>query len=174
VSAPLVLAARVAVARRTRYRRHADPWPRERITRLDPDRLRAVPLFATMDAEHLRRIATFAAEDSAAAGTTLLREGDYSNELIAIEEGTADVLRQGRRLASLGPGDVFGEIGVLENELRTASVVATSPMRLVKLSTWDVRRLGPDTKARLQEVVEERRRQGRAGGALTKEAQRNM
>jgi CRP/FNR family transcriptional regulator, cyclic AMP receptor protein len=65
-------------------------------------------------------------------------------------------VRNGRRLASLGPGDVFGEIGVLENEMRTASVVATSPMRLVKLSTWDVKRLARDTKARVREVVEQR------------------
>jgi CRP-like cAMP-binding protein len=124
---------------------------------MDQSRLRAVPMFAGMDDEELRRIATFATEDSASPGTVLVREGDYSNELVAIEEGTADVLRHGQRIARLGPGDVFGEIGVLQKELRSASVVATSPMRLVKLTTWEVKRLKPATVARLREVIEERR-----------------
>ena len=91
----------------------------------------------------LRRIATFVTEDSAEEGTTLMREGDYATELVAIEEGTADVIRGDRRLATLGPGDVFGESGVLEAELRNASVVATSPMRMVKLTTWEIKRLTP-------------------------------
>ncbi len=129
---------------------------------MDADRLRGVPLFAAMDDQELRRIATFATEDSASVGTTLVREGDYSTEMIAIEEGTAEVVRAGQVLASLGPGDVFGEMGVLTKEQRTASVVATSPMRLVRLSMWDIKRLGPETKARLRAVVEERRSADRA------------
>ncbi len=136
---------------------------------MDGNRLRSVPLFAAMDDDEVRRIATFATEDSAAAGTVLMREGDYATDLIAIEEGTADVLKGGRRLATLGPGDVFGEMGVLTKDQRTASVVATSPMRLLKLSMWDVKRLGPETKARLRAVVEERqdrdRRRGEASHA---------
>jgi CRP/FNR family transcriptional regulator, cyclic AMP receptor protein len=93
-----------------------------------------------------------------------MREGDYSTELVAIEEGTADVMRGNRRLATLGPGDVFGEAGVLEAERRNASVVATSPMRMVKLTTWEIKRLTPETVARLREVVEERRVAGELRG----------
>jgi CRP/FNR family transcriptional regulator, cyclic AMP receptor protein len=128
---------------------------------MDPDNLRAVPLFATMAEPDLRRIATFASEDSVAAGTTLMREGDYSNEMIAIESGTADVIQGASKVADLGPGDVFGEIGVLARELRNASIVASSPMRLIRLTTWDVKRLPAETRDRLAELVESRR--GSAG-----------
>jgi CRP/FNR family transcriptional regulator, cyclic AMP receptor protein len=124
---------------------------------MDPDNLRAVPLFASMAEPDLRRIATFASEDSVPAGGTLMREGDYSNEMVAIESGTADVIQGGRTVASLAPGDVFGEMGVLERELRTASIVARSPMRLIRLTTWDVKRLPEETRARLVELVRSRR-----------------
>jgi CRP-like cAMP-binding protein len=124
---------------------------------MDPDHLRAVPLFAEMSEPDLRRIATFATEDSAQMGTTLMREGDYSNDLIAIESGTADVMRDGQLLRSLGPGDVVGEIGVLERELRTASVVASSPVRLIRLTNWDVKRLPRETRDRLLELARSRR-----------------
>ena len=124
---------------------------------MDADNLRAVPLFASMAEGDLRRIATFATEDSVPAGATIMREGDYSNEMVAIESGTADVIRGGDTVASLGPGEVFGEIGVLERELRTATIVASSPMRLIRLTNWDVKRLPRETRARLAELVEARR-----------------
>lgn len=124
---------------------------------MDPENLRAVPLFASMADPDLRRIATFAFEDSAPAGARLMREGDYSNEIVAIESGTAEVIEGGRKVADLGPGDVFGEIGVLTRDLRTATVVATSPMRLIRLTTWEVKRLPAETRARLAELVESRR-----------------
>ena len=124
---------------------------------MDPDNLRAVPVFASMAEPDLRMIATFASEDSVPAGATLMREGDYSNEMVAIESGTADVIRDGRKVAALGPGDVFGERGVLERELRTASIVASSPMRLIRLTSWDVKRLPVEIRDRLAELVEIRR-----------------
>jgi CRP-like cAMP-binding protein len=124
---------------------------------LDPENLRAVPVFSSMADDDLRRIATFATEDSAPAGATLVREGDYSNDMVAIESGTADVLKGEETVGTLGPGDVFGEIGVLEGELRMATVVASSPMRLIRLTVWDVKRLPRDTRERLHALVEERR-----------------
>jgi CRP-like cAMP-binding protein len=116
-----------------------------------------VPLFAEMSEPDLRRIATFATEDSAQMGTTLMREGDYSNDMLAIESGTADVLRDGKVLRSLGPGDVVGEIGVLERERRTATVVASSAVRLIRLTNWDVKRLPRETRDRLLELARSRR-----------------
>jgi CRP-like cAMP-binding protein len=124
---------------------------------MDPENLRAVPVFSEMSDEDLRRIATFANEDSVAAGTTLLREGDYSNEMIAVESGTAEVQRDGSTLDTVGPGDVVGEIGVLEKGMRNASVVATSPMRLIRLTNWDVGRLPKETRERLLALAAERR-----------------
>ena len=132
---------------------------------MDPDNLRAVPLFAEMADRDLQVIATFATEDSVPAGATLMREGDYSNEVVAIETGTADVLQGDRTVASLGPGDIVGEMGVLERELRNASVVATSPMRLVRMTNWDVKRLPKETRARLAELVRSRQEAGSADGA---------
>ena len=131
---------------------------------MDPDNLRAVPLFAERADRDLRVIATFATEDSVPAGTTLMREGDFSNEVLAIETGTADVLHGDRTLASLGPGDIVGEMGVLERELRSASVVATSAMRLVRMTNWDVKRLPKETRARLAEPVRSRHEAGSADG----------
>jgi CRP/FNR family transcriptional regulator, cyclic AMP receptor protein len=131
---------------------------------MDPDNLRAVPLFAEMADRDLRVIATFATEDSVPAGTTLMREGDFSNEVLAIETGTADVLQGDSTVASLGPGDIVGEMGVLQRELRNASVIATSPMRLVRMTNWDVKRLPKETRARLAELVQNRQGADSADG----------
>jgi CRP-like cAMP-binding protein len=132
---------------------------------MDPDNLRVVPLFASMTEADVRRIATFASEDSVAAGATLMREGDYSNELVAIESGAADVLQGGEKVATLGPGDIFGEVGVLRRERRNASIVARAPMRLIRLTTFDVKRLPQETRDRLSDLVERRRPPDPTGAA---------
>lgn len=124
---------------------------------MDHENLRSVPLFASMSEDDLERIATFATEDSASEGTTLVREGDFSNDMVAIESGTADVSRDGEQIGSLGPGDVFGETGVLGKEPRNATIVASSPMRLVRLTSWEVKRLPQDVRDRMAELVESRR-----------------
>lgn len=94
---------------------------------MDPGRLRKIPVFADLDAEELAHIAALAAEVSVPAGKELVREGDYSYDVLAIEEGTARVERGGEHLDDVGPGDVVGEMGVLERSQRNATVVATSP-----------------------------------------------
>ena len=123
---------------------------------MDPDRLRAIPVFASLDEQTLRGIATFAIESSVPAGKQLVREGDYAYEFMAIEEGEAEVIRGDDKIATLGPGDFFGEIAVLEKTLRTASVVATTPMRLVALSHWDLKRVG-GAIAQIRATLEERK-----------------
>jgi CRP/FNR family transcriptional regulator, cyclic AMP receptor protein len=124
---------------------------------MDPNRLRSIELLAPLSDDDLTRIATFATETSAPEGQTLMREGDYATDLIGIEEGSADVVRDGGTIASLRAGDVVGEMGLIEKRRRSASVVATSPMRLIKLTHWDVRRLPAETRQRLEQVVSERR-----------------
>ena len=64
---------------------------------MDPNRLTAIPIFSQLSPEEAQRLAAFATETSIADGQILMKQGDYSTELIAIEEGTADVLRDGRR-----------------------------------------------------------------------------
>lgn len=124
---------------------------------MDPDRLRAIPVFASLDEETLRGIATFATESSVPAGKHLVKEGDYAYEFMAIEQGEADVMKGGVKVATLRAGDFFGEIAVLEKTLRTASVVATTPMRLVTLSHWDLKRVG-DAMEQIRATLEERKR----------------
>jgi CRP/FNR family transcriptional regulator, cyclic AMP receptor protein len=103
---------------------------------MDPSRLATITIFSQLSPEETKRLATFATETSAAEGQVLIREGDYSTELIAIEQGTADVIRGGRKIASLNPGDLIGEMGLIEHRRRNADVIATSPMRLIKLTHW--------------------------------------
>jgi len=124
---------------------------------MDPDRLTAIPIFSELSPEEARRLATFATETSAAEGQILLKEGDYSIELLAIEEGTADVIQGGRTIASLGPGDLIGEMGLLEHRPRTADVIASSRMRLLRLTHWEIRRMSDETVNRIKAIVEQRR-----------------
>jgi CRP/FNR family transcriptional regulator, cyclic AMP receptor protein len=126
---------------------------------MDTARLKRIPVFADLDDESLSNIAALAAEVSVPAGKELVREGDYSYDVLAIEEGTASVERGGERIADLGPGDVIGEMGVLERSQRNATVVATSPMLLVTLTSWDIRKLRKSTPLvvdHLRGLVEQR------------------
>jgi CRP/FNR family cyclic AMP-dependent transcriptional regulator len=132
---------------------------------MDPNRLTAIPIFSSLSPEEARRLAAFATETSAADGQILMKQGDYSTELIAIEEGTADVIKDGQKVASLKQGDLIGEMGLLEREPRNADVIATSPMRLLKLTHWEIRRMSDETLDRIKQVIEERRQAGVADPA---------
>ena len=127
---------------------------------VDAARLKNISVFSDLSDDALQSIASLAAEVSVPEGKELVREGDYSYDVLAIEEGSARVERGGDTVAELGPGDVIGEMGVLERSQRSATVVATSPMRLVTLTSWDVRRLrktAPDAVDHLRDLVERRR-----------------
>ncbi|MCW3012610.1 MAG: cyclic nucleotide-binding protein [Solirubrobacterales bacterium] len=127
---------------------------------MDADRLKNIPVFADLTPEGMQTIATFASEVSVPSGKELVREGDYSYDVLAIEEGTAEVTRGGEHVADLGPGDIVGEVGVLDKSTRNATVRATSPMLLVTLDRWDVKRLGkqsPEVLEHLTKLIDERR-----------------
>jgi len=126
---------------------------------MDVGRLKAIPLFESFSEDDLRKIAPFAEENSVGAGETLVREGDYSYDLMIIEEGKAEVRQGGQKLAERGPGDFFGEMGVLERHRRNADVVADSPMRLISFKTYDVKRMEknlPEAVEKLREAVAQR------------------
>jgi CRP/FNR family transcriptional regulator, cyclic AMP receptor protein len=130
---------------------------------LDATRLKSIPLFEEVGDEELAQIAPFTQEVSVEAGKVLVREGDFSYEFMAIEEGTAEVTRGGEHVADLDPGDFFGEMGLLEKTLRNATVTAKTPMRLVTLTGWDLRRVertAPEAIERVRAVLEERRPAG--------------
>jgi CRP/FNR family transcriptional regulator, cyclic AMP receptor protein len=127
---------------------------------LDATRLKSIPLFEEVGDDELRQIAPFAQEVTVEEGNVLVREGDFSYEFMAIEEGQAEVTRGGEHVADLGPGDFFGEMGLLEKTLRNATVTAKTPMRLVTLTGWDLRRVertAPQAIERVRSVLEERR-----------------
>ena len=122
---------------------------------MDPSRVKAIPLFQSIPEDEAKQIATFAGEQSVEEGKHLVDEGDFSWEFMAIEEGEAEVLRGGEHVADLGPGDFFGEMGLLEKDRRTATVVAKTPMRILTLTSWDLRRM-PNASEQIRQVMEER------------------
>jgi CRP/FNR family transcriptional regulator, cyclic AMP receptor protein len=127
---------------------------------LDTARLKRLPVFQDLGDEALSHISALAAEVSVPEGKELVREGDYSYDVLVIEEGTARVERGGEQIAELGPGDFIGEMGVLERHQRNATVVATSPMLLMTLTSWDIRRLrksAPEVVDHLRSLVEQRK-----------------
>ena len=127
---------------------------------MDASQLKSIPLFADVPDEELGQIATFAQEVMVNEGRELVREGDFSYEFMAIEEGEAEVTREGEHLADLGPGDFFGEMGLLEKTLRNATVTAKTPMRLITLTGWDLKRMErhiPEAIERVRETLEARR-----------------
>jgi CRP/FNR family transcriptional regulator, cyclic AMP receptor protein len=132
---------------------------------MDPNRLTAIPIFSHLSPEEGKRLAAFATETSVPEGQILMKEGDYSVELIAIEEGNADVIQGGKKIATLKEGDLIGEMGLLERRPRNADVIASSPMRLIKLTHWEIRRMSEDTVDRIKATIEERRQAGVADPA---------
>jgi CRP-like cAMP-binding protein len=127
---------------------------------LDPTRLKSIPLFEAVSDDALAEIATFAQEVSVEVGRELVREGDYSYEFMVIEEGAVEVKRAGEHVADLGPGDFFGEVGLLERDRRNATVVATAPTRLITLTGWDLKRLertSPAAVEAIRSVIGQRR-----------------
>ncbi len=127
---------------------------------MDASQLKALPLFADVPDEELRQIAGFAQEVNVEQGRELVREGDFSYEFMAIEEGEAEVTRDGQHVNDLGPGDFFGEMGLLEKTLRNATVTAKTPMKLVTLTGWDMKRMErhiPEAIERVRATLETRR-----------------
>src|SRR4029078_10990301 len=103
---------------------------------MDPSSLKKFDLFKDVDESKLSKIAPFTMLVEFPDGKTIIQEGGYSNDFYAIESGTAKVDRGGETIAEIGPGDVFGEQGLLERQERSASGVATSPVRAPQLEHW--------------------------------------
>jgi CRP/FNR family transcriptional regulator, cyclic AMP receptor protein len=126
---------------------------------MDTNRLAELPLFEGLDDDSLRAIAKSGHELSVQEGAEIVREGDYSYELTVIDEGQAEVISDGQVVATLGPGDVFGEVGVVRKDLRNATVRAATPLRLFTLTGWDLRRLRnrmPELAERIEALAAER------------------
>ena len=111
---------------------------------MDADHLREVPLFSDLGEDELGHLSEKLKEARFPEGAELIEQGDLSYKFFVLLEGTAEVEHSGRHLANLGPGDFFGEMGILEKQRRNSEVLATSPVRLAVMAGWDLRELMDD------------------------------
>ena len=126
---------------------------------METSQLKRIPLFADASDEELKQVAAFAESTEFDEGTEVIGEGEFSRALMAIEDGTATVSREGEHVADLGPGDIFGEAGMLDDSMRSATVTATSPLKLISMGHFEVKRLekdAPEVYARIEDLIAER------------------
>jgi CRP/FNR family cyclic AMP-dependent transcriptional regulator len=129
---------------------------------MDEARLRAIPLFEGLGRKERREVAQQADEVDVEPGRQLVREGEFAYEFFAIEEGGAEVRRGDQLLAELGPGDFFGEMGLIGQVTRNASVVTTAPTRVLVLTGSAFRHIErelPAVSKQIRKAIEERCRQ---------------
>ena len=122
-------------------------------------RVRDVPMFRHLSQSELERIAGWLQSYSIPEGDLLVREGASAHEFFLIEDGEAAVLEDGERVAVLGPGDFFGEIGLIETGRRTASVIAATPMDVIVMYRPEFERMKtelPTVADRIQAAIRER------------------
>ncbi len=105
------------------------------------DLIRKAPLFARLPRRELEQVAMIADEIDLSEGKEMTRQGSAGREFFVILEGTADVIRDGETVNTLRNGDFFGEIALISEEPRTATVVATSPVRALVITARSFRRL---------------------------------
>lgn len=112
-------------------------WERRAAAR----RLRTLDLFADCSPAELARIDALLTEVHVPAGRVLMSEGTPGKDFVIIIEGTATATRRGRELGEVGAGSFFGELSLLDEQPRTATVTAASPMRILVLNAFEFRRL---------------------------------
>lgn len=126
---------------------------------MDESNLRSIALFESLPEAATRVIARHADEIDVAEGTQLARQGEFAYEFFVIVDGTAEVLRDGEHVADLGPDDFLGEMGIIGKVVRNATVVTTSPARVIVMTPQAFRsmsRSNPDVAGRIEAAVEER------------------
>jgi CRP/FNR family transcriptional regulator, cyclic AMP receptor protein len=105
------------------------------------DALAPVPLFAELSEAELSQVAGLFKRRSFAAGETVAKEGSGGAAFYLIESGTAKVTIAGRERGSLGPGDYFGEIALIDEGARSATITAVDELVCYGLTYWDFRPL---------------------------------
>ena len=105
------------------------------------DLIKRVPLFSSASKHELEEIASIADEIDLPAERTVISEGDAGREFFVLIDGTADVERAGKKVASIGPGDFFGEIALIAKTPRNATITTTSPVRALVITDRAFRQL---------------------------------
>jgi CRP-like cAMP-binding protein len=103
--------------------------------------VQGVPLFADLNRRELQDLATTMKERNFQPGAQIATEGQTGIGFFVIAEGTAKVTQGGEERAMLGPGDHFGEIALIDDGLRTASVTADTQLKAYGLTSWEFRPL---------------------------------
>lgn len=128
---------------------------------VDVERLRRLPLFGELDHHDLSTVARHVGETEAPEGQVLFEQGSIPYEMFVIEEGTAEVTRDGEAVGSIGPGDVVGEIALMRLQRRMATVRVTSPIRAVTVSADDLQVIEeemPEIARQLRSIMSARER----------------
>jgi CRP/FNR family transcriptional regulator, cyclic AMP receptor protein len=126
---------------------------------MDESSLRSIALFAALPEPARRTVAQHADEIDVPEGTELARQGEFAYEFFVIQQGSAEVLRDGQRIAELGPADFLGEMGIIGKVVRNATVVTTSPSRVIVMTGQAFRsmaRSSPEVARTIEAAVEER------------------
>jgi CRP/FNR family transcriptional regulator, cyclic AMP receptor protein len=111
------------------------------------DAIRRVPLFAELSDNELAQVARLFKERIFAPGETVAKEGSGGAAFYLIESGTANVTVAGRERAALGPGDYFGEIALIDEGARSATITAVEELDCYGLTFWDFRPLVQENAA---------------------------
>ena len=106
---------------------------------MDADRLASIPLLAVLNKRAREQVLRTAREAHYAAGQTVVREGDSATVLYLIVDGHAVVEQDGRKVGSMGPGEFFGELALIEEHGRTATVKAEDELDCLLISAWEFR-----------------------------------
>lgn len=104
------------------------------------DDLKSVPLFSDLDNRQLKKLASHFRERTVEPGTSVVREGEMSGTgFFVVAQGEASVSVNGSEVKTIGPGDHFGEVALVSEGKRSATVTATSQLRLYEIAFWDFR-----------------------------------
>jgi len=106
---------------------------------MDASRLRGVSLFDGLSDSELARCAAWFEDEQVPAGTRLVNEGDFSYRFFVVLDGDIEVRHELDEVRRLGPGDYFGELGLLTGDRRSAKVVALARSDVATIMTWDFR-----------------------------------
>jgi CRP/FNR family transcriptional regulator, cyclic AMP receptor protein len=123
------------------------------------EELAGIPLFSALDDDQLGELAGWFQAQEVGEGTRLVGEGAHGYRFFVITDGSAAVTTEGESVATLGPGDFFGEMAILGDGRRLATVTSTSPARLLVMFGTEFRRLEaahPEIASRIVEAMRAR------------------
>ena len=126
---------------------------------MDAKRLESIPLFRDLSRKDRDQVSRWTDEVDVPAGYHLLDQGRFPHEFFVIETGTVAVSKDGVHLTDLGPGDFCGEIAIMEQELRTATVVATTAVTAIVMLARDFETMAgvmPEVAEQIHTAIRER------------------